>query len=84
MYRSGVLQIDQLEDQVQGRDKISDAPSDKPRPMCGFQLEFVSTSQVINHMTCYKFACPDWRTFYLKKKIFTRFSLLSEYCNFNY
>ena len=23
----------------------------------GFQLEFVSISQVINHMTCYKFEC---------------------------
>ena len=53
MYRSGVLQIDQLEDQVQGRDKISDAPSDKPRPMCGFQLEFVSISHVVNQMTYY-------------------------------
>ena len=24
----------------------------------GFQLEFESISQVINHMTCYKFECP--------------------------
>ena len=26
----------------------------------GFQLEFVSISQVINHMTCYKFDCSHW------------------------
>ena len=26
----------------------------------GFQLEFVSISQVINHMTCYKFECSHW------------------------
>ena len=32
----------------------------------GFQLEFVSIRQVINHMTCYKFELKlqhsDWRT----------------------
>ena len=26
----------------------------------GFQLEFVSISRVINHMTCYKFDCSHW------------------------
>ena len=26
----------------------------------GFQLEFVSISRVINHMTCYKFECSHW------------------------
>ena len=26
----------------------------------GFQLEFVSISGVINHMTCYKFECSHW------------------------
>ena len=26
----------------------------------GFQLEFVSISRVINHMTCYKFKCSHW------------------------
>ena len=26
----------------------------------GFQLEFVSISQVINHMTCYNFECSHW------------------------
>ena len=26
----------------------------------GFQLEFVSISQVISHMTCYKFKCSHW------------------------
>ena len=28
--------------------------------MGGFQLEFVSISRVINHMTCYKFECSYW------------------------
>ena len=28
--------------------------------MGGFQLKFVSISQVINHMTCYKFECSHW------------------------
>ena len=26
----------------------------------GFQLEFVSISRVINHMTCYNFECSHW------------------------
>ena len=26
----------------------------------GFELEFVSISQVINHKTCYKFKCTHW------------------------
>ena len=33
----------------------------------GFQLEFVSISQVINHMTCYKFECSHWWKIYFKK-----------------
>ena len=33
----------------------------------GFQLEFVSISRVINHMTCYKFKCSHWWKIYLKK-----------------
>ena len=32
-----------------------------------FQLEFLSISQVINHMTCYTFKCSHWWKF--KKKI---------------
>ena len=48
----------------------------------GFQLKFVSISQVINHMTCYKFECSHWWRIYLKKS-FTRFALQSECCNFN-
>ena len=47
-----------------------------------FQLEFVSISQVLNHMTCYKFECSHWWKIYLKKS-FTRFALQSECCNFN-
>ena len=31
-----------------------------PLPFGGFQLEFESISQVINHMTCYKFECSHW------------------------
>ena len=34
----------------------------------GFQLEFVSISQVINHMTCYKFKCSHWWKIYRNKK----------------
>ena len=45
----------------------------------GFQLEFVSISRVINQMTCYKFKCSHWWKIYFKKK----FSLQSEYCNFD-
>ena len=26
----------------------------------GYQLEFVSISRVINHMTCYKLECSHW------------------------
>ena len=33
----------------------------------GFQLEFVSISRVINHMSCYKFKCSHWWKIYLKK-----------------
>ena len=29
-------------------------------PQGSFQLEFVSISRVINHMTCYKFKCSHW------------------------
>ena len=49
----------------------------------GFQLEFVSISRVIDHMTCYKFECSHWWKIYLKKTSFTRFALQSECCNFN-
>ena len=31
----------------------------------GFQLEFVSISWIINHMTCYKFECSHWWKIYL-------------------
>jgi hypothetical protein len=33
----------------------------------GFQLEFVSISRVINHLTCYKFECSYWWKIYPKK-----------------
>ena len=33
----------------------------------GFQLEFVSMSRVINHMTCYSFECSHWWKIYFKK-----------------
>ena len=33
----------------------------------GFQLEFVSISWVINHMTCYNFKCSCCWKIYLKK-----------------
>ena len=45
-----------------------------------FQLEFVSISRVINHMTCYKFECSHWCKIYFLKK---RFALQSECCNSN-
>ena len=35
----------------------------------GFQLEFVSISRIINHMTCYKFECSHWWKIYFYKKI---------------
>ena len=31
-----------------------------PQLIDGFQVEFVNISQVINHMTCYKFKCSHW------------------------
>ena len=34
----------------------------------GFQLEFVSISRVINHMTYYKFECSHWWKIYFSKK----------------
>ena len=34
-----------------------------------FQLEFVSISQVLNHMTCYKFECSHWWKIYLKTSL---------------
>ena len=33
----------------------------------GFQMQFVSISWVINHMTCYKFECSHWWKVYFKK-----------------
>ena len=47
----------------------------------GFQLEFVSISRVINHMTCYNSIALIGGK--LKKKSFTRFALQFEccYCN---
>ena len=36
----------------------------------GFQLEFVSISRVINHMTCYKFECSHWWKIYLLKILY--------------
>ena len=48
----------------------------------GFQLEFVSISRVINHMTCYNSSALIGGKFILKKS-FTRFALQSECCNVN-
>ena len=45
----------------------------------GFQLEFVSISQVINHNTCYKFEWSHWWKESLLKKSFTRFALQSKF-----
>ena len=36
----------------------------------GFQLEFVSISQVINHMTGYNFECSHWWKIYFKKILY--------------
>ena len=33
----------------------------------GFQLEFISISLVINHMTCYRFECSHWWKIYSNK-----------------
>ena len=52
------------------------------KAMGGFQLEFVSISRVINHMTCYNSSALIGGIFILKKS-FARFALQSEYCNFN-
>ena len=40
-----------------------------PRPwlvdnLGNFQLEFVSISRIINHMTCYNFVCSHWWKIY--------------------
>ena len=48
----------------------------------GFQLEFVSISRVINHMTCYYSSAFIGGKFIFKKS-FTRSALQSECCNFN-
>ena len=59
--------------------KIKDNLEDMIEPyLGGFQLEFVSISRVINHMTCYKFECSHWWKIYTLKKSFTRFALQSE------
>ena len=55
----------------------------KQKDQGGFQLEFISKSRVINHMTCYRFECSHWWKIYSKKKSFTRFAFQSECCNFN-
>jgi hypothetical protein len=47
--------------------------------MGGFQLELVSISWVLSHMTCYKFECSHWwKIHFSKKKYFTRFAHQSE------
>ena len=49
--------------------KIKDNLEDMIEPyLGGFQLEFVSISRVINHMTCYKFECSHWLKFRLDRK----------------
>ena len=50
--------------------------------MGGFQLEFVSISRVINHITCYNLSALIGGKFTLKKS-FAIFALQSECCNFN-
>ena len=50
--------------------------------MGGCRLSDLSISQVIEHVTCYKFKCSHWWKIYLKK-IFTRFALQCKCCNFN-
>ena len=47
----------------------------------GFQLDFVSISRVINHITCCKFECSLWWKIYSSKKSYTRFALQSECYN---
>ena len=49
----------------------------------GFQLELVSISRVINHITVINSSALIGGKFIFKKKSFTRFALQSECCNFN-
>ena len=58
-------------------------PPKKQKGQGGFQLEFISINQVINHMTCYKFECSHWWKIYFKKKSFIRFAVQPKCCNFN-
>ena len=51
--------------------------------MDGFQLEDLSISQAINHVTCYELDRSHWWKIYLKKKWFTILAFQSECCNFN-
>ena len=51
------------------KDMAVEDPGDSP-VIGGFQLEFVSISRVINHMTCYKFECSHWWKIYLKKILY--------------
>ena len=47
--------------------RITSGSKSESSDLGGFQLEFVSISRVINHMTCYKFKCSHWWKIYLKK-----------------
>ena len=50
-----------------------------PSPFChkgGFQLEFVSISRLLSHMTCYKFECLIGGKFISSKKSITRWKIL--------
>ena len=44
---------------------------DATDPLGGFQLDFLSTSWVINHMTCYELECSYWWKIYFSKKSVT-------------
>ena len=48
----------------------------------GFQLEFISISRVINHMTCYNSESHWWKI-YLQKNPLQEFALQSECGNFS-
>ena len=44
----------------------------------GYRPQYLSISQVIDHVICYKFECSHWWKIYFSKKSFTRYALQSE------
>ena len=62
-----IYNVQKKQDQFEGQETLAEGEF---LILGGFQLEFVSISRVISHMTFYQFECSHWWKIYLKNILY--------------